>query len=211
MEKIIMAIVYVTTNLINGKKYLGKRVHDNPEYLGSGIALKLAIQKYGKQNFTKKIIAYFKTIQEASLEEKRLSLLWDVVNSKEWYNLIPGGTGGSRRGRKISETTRKKISMAKKGCSAWNRGLGGTEIVKHKEETKRKISLANKGQKNPSGGNHPSSKKVIFIDMEGKLYYTKGIREFCRNNNISYSTIAQRLRHNSNLPEKNGWKVKYAK
>jgi hypothetical protein len=43
--------IYKTTNLINGKIYIGKRSHKNPEkdkYLGSGNVLKQAISKYGK-------------------------------------------------------------------------------------------------------------------------------------------------------------------
>ena len=41
--------IYVTTNLINGRKYIGQ--HAKPEfdesYYGSGTALKPAIKKYG--------------------------------------------------------------------------------------------------------------------------------------------------------------------
>lgn len=49
--------IYITTNLLNGKKYIGKR-HclceiSNDNYLGSGKVLKNAIRKYGKNNFAK--------------------------------------------------------------------------------------------------------------------------------------------------------------
>jgi len=47
--------VYKTTNLINGKIYVGLHVTDNLEddYLGSGSQLKLAVKKYGKEKFQK--------------------------------------------------------------------------------------------------------------------------------------------------------------
>jgi hypothetical protein len=48
--------IYKTTNLINGKIYIGKRSHENPEkdrYLGSGRVLIQAIKKYGRENFKK--------------------------------------------------------------------------------------------------------------------------------------------------------------
>ena len=51
--------VYKTTNLINGKIYIGiskKKSTDSLSYLGSGKALKRALIKYGKINFKKEII-----------------------------------------------------------------------------------------------------------------------------------------------------------
>lgn len=43
--------IYKTTNLINGKIYIGKRSHENPEkdkYMGSGTVLRKAFNKYGR-------------------------------------------------------------------------------------------------------------------------------------------------------------------
>ena len=44
-------IIYKTTNLVNGKIYIGKDSKNNPNYLGSGNLLKKALIKYGKENF----------------------------------------------------------------------------------------------------------------------------------------------------------------
>ena len=49
-------VIYKTTNLINGKIYVGKDSNDNPNYLGSGIVLKNAIDKYGRKSFKKEIL-----------------------------------------------------------------------------------------------------------------------------------------------------------
>ena len=46
-------IIYKTTNLINGKIYIGMSKNKKENYLGSGIYLKYAIDKYGKENFKK--------------------------------------------------------------------------------------------------------------------------------------------------------------
>ena len=50
--------IYITTNIINNKKYIGKR--QKPEfdknYKGSGRYLKNAINKYGIENFNTKIL-----------------------------------------------------------------------------------------------------------------------------------------------------------
>ena len=50
--------IYETTNLINNKKYIGKRTSKKflPNYLGSGVLITKAIEKYGKENFTVKLI-----------------------------------------------------------------------------------------------------------------------------------------------------------
>tara|TARA_Y100001938_G_scaffold133516_1_gene192982 strand:+ start:109 stop:258 length:150 start_codon:yes stop_codon:yes gene_type:complete len=48
-------VVYKITNNINERVYIGKDINDNPNYLGSGILIKKAIRKYGKDNFIKEI------------------------------------------------------------------------------------------------------------------------------------------------------------
>ena len=49
--------IYMTTNNINGMKYIGKHHGEVDDlYLGSGKKLKEDIDKYGKDNFTKSIL-----------------------------------------------------------------------------------------------------------------------------------------------------------
>ena len=49
--------IYLTINTINDMKYIGKHYGElDDSYLGSGKILKRAIDKYGKENFTKSIL-----------------------------------------------------------------------------------------------------------------------------------------------------------
>jgi hypothetical protein len=205
-----MPIVYVTTNLVNGKKYLGKCRHNKEYYLGSGVALKSAIEKYGKQNFSKHILYEVSTLNEAAQIEKKLSIEWNVVEDTSWYNLKVGGDGGSIKGKRLSVETKKKISENRKGKLSQKGNLNHFYGKKHTKAWSENHSKLLKGKKGKIGNEHASSKSVIFTNENGTIYHTKGIRDFCKKNNINYSNVIWRLRNGKeNIPTKCGWKVKY--
>lgn len=84
--------IYMTTNLINGKKYIGQhKGKPNDSYLGSGTTISKAIKKYGKENFSKEILCFCSTREEANEKEKEYILKYDAVNNKEFYNNAEGG------------------------------------------------------------------------------------------------------------------------
>ncbi len=63
-------IIYKTTNLINGKFYVGKDASNNPNYYGSGLLLAKAIKKYGKENFKKEILEECQSLKDLNIREK---------------------------------------------------------------------------------------------------------------------------------------------
>lgn len=98
-------IVYKTTNLINGKFYVGIHGTENPEvfdgYFGSGVYLKNAIKKHGKENFLREtLIDCFDDHEEAYSIELMLVKTKDL--DPRSYNLAPGGTGNKDLGKKYS-------------------------------------------------------------------------------------------------------------
>lgn len=111
--------VYITTNLVNGKKYIGVSVRKDNKYretyLGSGVRLKKAIEKYGIENFKKEIIKEFSTAKEARDYERQYIEECNAIKDPNYYNLVAGGYGGAVIGHAVSEETRKKIGLAHKG------------------------------------------------------------------------------------------------
>jgi group I intron endonuclease len=155
-----MLIVYLVTNKINGKRYVGQTSqtlkqrwnrHKSPMNHRHGVYLYHAIQKYGSENFEIKPLIYVDSKEWMDYYETALIKAWDLRNPDKGYNLTDGG--GGMLGFKLSDETkqkmsehvktpehRKKISEAKMGNQA---RLGMT----HSEETKRKMSEAAKGRK----------------------------------------------------------------
>lgn len=146
--------IYKTTNLINGKFYIGKHQTENPNdsYLGSGKALEAAIKKYGRKNFKKEILFDFATQEEMDRKEKEL-ITEEFISSNSNYNMGVGGEGGPHfKGRKHTEESRKKMGRSgrkltktqRKKISEGNR----RRIIS--EETKQKLSeLAKRRWSNP--------------------------------------------------------------
>lgn len=85
-------IIYKTTNLINGKFYIGKDKHNNPKYFGSGKILKQALKKYGVENFTKEIIEECDDEKFWLEREMYWIQFYDSINNG--YNIALGGNGG---------------------------------------------------------------------------------------------------------------------
>lgn len=90
--------IYLTTNHINGKMYIGQKKYDkNKEYktyLGSGKILKSAVKKYGEENFSKIILCNTESREESNEKEKYYIELFDALNDDKFYNLTTGGDGG---------------------------------------------------------------------------------------------------------------------
>jgi hypothetical protein len=179
--------IYKTTNLINGKIYIGKYQGKLRNYLGSGKILRRSMKKYGKENFVKEII-------EDGIEDKKLlcerEIYWiNFYNSRDpkiGYNLTKGGEGNSSPkpeiikrylsemnsgsgnpfyGKTHSDETKAILSeKSKEG------GPSSAKGRKRSDETKRKISESRRGENNPNYGKSPSeeTKQKISIANSGE-------------------------------------------
>ena len=89
--------IYKTTNLINKKIYIGQKkskIFLENKYLGSGLYLKRAVKKYGKENFKVELIAWASNREELNNLEKYYILKYNSLNSNIGYNIANGAFGG---------------------------------------------------------------------------------------------------------------------
>lgn len=208
-------IVYKTTNLINGKIYVGQDLHNKPKYLGSGKIFKLALKKYGKNNFKKEILEY--CTSKDDLNEKEIFWI-KKLNSRDrkiGYNITTGGVFGDISTHPNIDEIRKKISIANKGKkrSDKTKKLISAGLMNHKVSniTKNKISKTRKERNiRPSknnidatikrlktdlyGENNLNAKVFYLISPKGEIHKTNGtLPEFCRQNNLNVNVLRNYL------------------
>lgn len=150
--------VYHIRNIINNKEYIGVHKTQNMDdgYMGSGVAIKRAIQKYGNHNFIKTIISFFDSEIEAySYESNHVNE--EYIKNKMTYNMTVGGNKPpSRKGIKydeqalakckiIANTPERKAASSRGGKTAIQRvkDFGwSADSLKRRTETNRKIGFS---------------------------------------------------------------------
>jgi group I intron endonuclease len=138
-------VVYITENLINGKKYIGKDSKNNSKYLGSGKLLLEDIKIYGRENFKKTIIEYCDNDENLSIKESFWIREYNALESNEFYNLVDFSAGWNleKLGKEKYDYVSNKISNS---------------LINHpkpwlskNQPRKDKLSNANKGKPKPQG------------------------------------------------------------
>jgi len=127
-------IIYKTTNLINGKVYIGKDKHNNKKYLGSGKILKQAIHKYGRENFKKEVL---EECEDEKLWLEREIYWIEFFNStKVGYNIALGGNGGDTISNNPNkDEIRKRHSEKMKDSNVnKNKARGRKVVIKKRDD-----------------------------------------------------------------------------
>lgn len=147
--------IYKTTNMVNGKEYIGKHKTTNLDdnYLGSGKLLKRAISKYGPTNFKREILHIYDNELEMNLAESRL-VDSEYVKNPRTYNMKLGGEGGFdyiNKHSTVVECNRRKGRIA--------------QVLKFQELMKDPTYKAKHIEKLKLG--HAKSTKQRIVDMAG--------------------------------------------
>lgn len=173
--------IYITTNLINGKRYIGQTSFKRGEtkneiYLGSGKYLKEAIKKYGTDSFTKEIIFVAQTLDDLNWAERHFIEQFDAVNSREFYNVSPGGRASlGFTGKKHTQERNQKLSNMLKG---------------HKVSDKVRTAVSETG-KLMIGSNNGRALKINIYDAVGTLVHEchGNFENICTDNGLPFTPL----------------------
>lgn len=88
-------VIYKTTNLINGKFYVGMHSTDdlNDGYLGSGKRILYSLTKWGKENHSYEVLEFLQS-RKALIEREKEIINEQFLNNPLCLNIRLGGDGG---------------------------------------------------------------------------------------------------------------------
>jgi hypothetical protein len=128
-------IVYKTTNLLNGRFYVGVHNSESTRYLGSGDLLKSAIKKYGRKNFIRETLVECGNDSEEAYSIEALLVKTQKEDPRS-YNIEPGGKGNSNLGKTVVDRGIGIHAATFEQRSAWSK----TRIQNTPIDTLREIS-----------------------------------------------------------------------
>lgn len=154
MKTFYPTYLYVKTHNKTGLKYFGKTTNDPYQYRGSGKHWLAHLKIHGNDVSTT-VLGYYIDATECSQQALKFSSENQIVESKEWANLIDengldGGNTGRTNYKPHTAESRQKMSDSKKGQQPWNTGLTGVTPGNKKprsNEQREKISKSLSGRK----------------------------------------------------------------
>jgi hypothetical protein len=132
--------------------YVGKHLsseHDK-SYFGSGTILLKAIEKYGKENFSNKILYEAENIADLNQAEKHFIAKYRQEFHEKMYNIADGGDGGNT----ISGKSDEEIAAFVEKMTHINR------VRCASDDFKQKISAAGKARYSNPAEREKQSKKI---------------------------------------------------
>jgi len=169
----MVGYIYKTTNLLNGKIYIGQHQAKkfDRKYYGTGYLIIYAIKKYGRDNFYVCIIHKCYKISSLYKEEKKYIKLYNSTNKEIGYNISYGGTafmkgrhqtekakkliGISSKNRVFTEKHRKNLSLSR---------IGMTFSIEHRKN----LSKAKKGTIGPRTGTKQTDEAKLKMSLKKK-------------------------------------------
>ena len=205
--------IYKTTNLINGRSYVGQHRTDNLNdgYFGSGTLIKNSLKKYGKENFKREILfrsadgsdlcekeAYFIEKHKTHIDQGGYNLMFgdksSIFHSDATKRKISDSTSGVRNpffGKQHSKESKSKMRGKRESTSKWRKenqfGDKNPFFGKnHSDEHKDKMRKMNEG------ANNPMAKTYVLISPSKEKFSVctkKELKRFCEDRKMSFGRI----------------------
>jgi group I intron endonuclease len=221
-------VVYLTINLVNGKKYIGQDSNNNPKYLGSGTDLKKAIKKYGRDNFKKIILENIEDISKLNEKEEFWIKKFKADKSSEFYNISEKGMGFPKGLKSIAQSKSKwkpihQYDLQGNFIKEWPNSKSATEYYKFPSGT---ISNVLRGKYKSGGGfiwifkgkqlclpNIPRPNHCIEIhqyDLQGNFIKEwPSVKEICNYLKYNKSNLSKHINGKTKQYKGYIWKPKY--
>lgn len=173
-----MFCVYKIVNKLNGKIYVGVHNGKNNKYMGSGKLIRQAIEKYGIEQFEKRIL-YRTEFEILAYKLEQAIVTEKFVKRKDTYNLKVGGIGGRNKDSYTQEEKIAKSKLMKKNNPAFN----FTDVWrKNQSEARKGKESPNKGNFKKEddgkyigtahkGKNNPMAKKIFIFNSNGDIIF----------------------------------------
>jgi len=220
-------VIYKATNKINGKVYIGQtsrslkirmKEHKNgAKYEHYNSAFHASIRKYGFKNFEWVVLAKAKQSRKMDRLERKFIKQYKSNRKANGYNLTIGGSvlrgkNATFYGKKHSEESKRKMSLANKGKPGPNLGKKLSDETKKRLSDSMKIAMA--GENNPMYGRKHSKetrdrirakhlgKKIpeknlkhlienwLVIYPDGNKKIIRNLNKFCKKNDLNQGNMS---------------------
>lgn len=207
-------IVYLITNTVNGKNYVGitcrplevrwkahlfRASHNWKQILYN------AIRKYGSEAFSLKIIDRADSLLNAGILESHHIIELGAYYTEHGYNMTYGGEGTlgwdptpewraavskREKGRKMSEERKQEYSVKFSGTGNPRYGVTLSEATKENIRTGHKKRAEREGRIYKGTPVRLGPKKYYMVTYNGE---TKNLAEWCRILNLNYARVKKRV------------------
>lgn len=176
-----MVVIYVITNKINGKVYIGQTTQDIESRFKQHcsdssccVYLKNAISKYGKENFTIQIVEIVDSTELANQKEIDYINMYKSTDSNIGYNLKAGGNNAELT-KEIKQKISNKIKL-KYQDEQFRQKMSNIKKNTWKKERYKKLKKQQSKDmwENPQ---HKQNMKRIMLDKWTEKEYRKKVSD----------------------------------
>lgn len=139
--------IYKTTNLVNNKIYIGQHhasIFEPNRYIGSGLLITEAINKYGFDNFKCELLAECESAEELNNLEQFYIKKFNSQNLEIGYNIAAGGKNVIKFGE-TNGNCRSDLNRCNYAKQLLDSGLSIAAVAKEARLSKSIVSRIRRG------------------------------------------------------------------